>query len=266
VDPALLGSQAARGLLDLVLLLIVQGTLRTPLVAVASSQAPQAIVDGAYVVVVVLIALFMLIRLRALAAPLAERVAWIGLNQLVPTAGFATTTSAVTAFTTRLATTTGGRSTTGTPVSAGRQSVATPSRAEVSSSAPTVLAGPAQGGSEATVAAPPTILAPASAGPESNGEATVLAPPAPTENLAEGRDELVVPPAGVAPPGEATILETPPASPSSGPTPDATIVQTEQEAKPEATETLVDAPAADGTLILPARAAPPATASEDGRK
>lgn len=104
-DTIALGSIASGGVLDLVLLLVIQAIVRVPVVTLIGAFAPPERVDSAFVVLVVVAALAILIHLHHASRPLTERLVWAALNQLVPTAGF-TTPNAATAFATRLSTTT----------------------------------------------------------------------------------------------------------------------------------------------------------------
>ena len=89
LDTPSLGVAIVRGLFDLVLLLILQSMLRPPLVAVVAAYAPTAWVDGGFVGVVVLVVLLMLLGLHRASRPLTEHLVWVGLDRLVPTAGYA---------------------------------------------------------------------------------------------------------------------------------------------------------------------------------
>jgi hypothetical protein len=185
VDAADRGSAIARGLLDLALLLLIQVTLRAPLVGLLSGQVDNALVDGVYVVVVVVLALVILIRLYRSGHPLAEQLTWLALSQIVPTAGFAAT-SVSTTFTTRLATVTS-RPATGPASSA--PSAGPPTPISAAAEAPTLTAEPtvAADALQATLPAPePTILAGSGNGaPADVAEATiprlVVEPPPPPE-------------------------------------------------------------------------------------
>jgi hypothetical protein len=146
----------ARALLDLVFLLIIQAMLRSPLVGVVSGFAPEAWVDGGYVVVVVVIALVLLVLVNRESKPLLERLIWRGLNQVVPTAGFATTRSVAATYSTQLATSTR---------SSHRQPVPAPPQSSPTVDAPT----------QALPVLEPTMLA-----PDAAVAATLLAPAEPT--------------------------------------------------------------------------------------
>jgi hypothetical protein len=77
------------GVVDLVLLLVVQSTLRGPTLALSSAYfVPRNWVEVGFVAVVVLIALLMLVKLYRTAGPVLVPVAWWGLDRVVPTAGF----------------------------------------------------------------------------------------------------------------------------------------------------------------------------------
>ncbi|HUX87002.1 MAG TPA: hypothetical protein VMW65_08370 [Chloroflexota bacterium] len=163
------GRVVARGLLDLVILLLIQAILRPPLVGVLSGVASVALVDGVYVVLVVVLAIAILLGVNRAGRPLAERLTWLGLNQFVPTAGFASS-SATAAFTVRLATTSSRLTTAARASRSESKQVSEPSAA---SAAPTVVASE-------TVAAQPapaveaTVLGPV---PESTAPETTLAEP-----------------------------------------------------------------------------------------
>lgn len=88
VDSPTLGAAIVRGSLDLTLLLLVQSILRRPLVEVAGAFAPKEWVDGAFVVLVVLVALLILFGLRRSGGPLTTYLVQEGLDRLVPTAGY----------------------------------------------------------------------------------------------------------------------------------------------------------------------------------
>jgi hypothetical protein len=172
-DLAERGGAIARGLLDLVLLLLIQATLRPPLVGLLSGTGTPALVDGAYVVVVVALALVILFRLYRSVHPLAEQLTWLALNQIVPTAGFAASSVSAT-FATRLATATSRPATVTAP---------TPPPAEVAAavsaegSAPTIAAEPTIAAADLQSTLPaeqPTILAaPPNHPPVESTEATV---------------------------------------------------------------------------------------------
>jgi hypothetical protein len=77
------------GVVDLVLLLAVQSTLRGPVLALSSAYAvPRTWVEVAFVFVVVLVALLLLVKLYRLAGLVLVPVVWWGLDRVVPTAGF----------------------------------------------------------------------------------------------------------------------------------------------------------------------------------
>ena len=90
VDAPARGGEVIAKLFGLALFLMMQGILRPPLVAVGEEFAPRGLVDGAFVVVVTLVALAMFFGLYRSAKPLVQYLAWVGLDRLVPTAGYAT--------------------------------------------------------------------------------------------------------------------------------------------------------------------------------
>jgi hypothetical protein len=174
-----LGVGIVRGLFDLLLLLIVQGIVRAPLVGVVDAYQPKAIVDGVFVALVVLISLIMLFGLYRKSCPLTEHLVAVGLDRVVPTAGFAA----------------GNLPDTPAPRTITRTSV--PSSASRASSESTVASGVRMPSSDApTIAAAATIAAPAEAtvvDPRSmvaaSSEATIAAPleapPAPSSPVVE---------------------------------------------------------------------------------
>jgi len=147
-DVPALGATIVRGIFDLIVLLIIQGMVRTPLVGVIGAYEPKAMVDGAFVVVVVVIALLIMFALHRTSQPLTEHLVSVGLDRLVPTAGFAAAILPD-APTTR----TGPR--TASPSSASRAAASRTGAAgsrPASADQPTVAAG-----SEGTVAAEATV-------------------------------------------------------------------------------------------------------------
>lgn len=187
-------SRSVTRLLDLVVLLIIQAMLRPPMIGVGKNLLPEAWIDGAYVVLVVLIALFILFSLRRASRPLIERLLWLGLNRVIPTAGFQTSSAAAT-FATRMTTTNASRS-------------ATPSR---SAESPPPAAGADEGTVAAGIGAEATVLAPAIV----TAEDTVLAPSPPAEAGAatmlapaggEGSEETILAPAE--PPEAAVVADS----------------------------------------------------------
>jgi hypothetical protein len=77
------------GVVDLVLLLAVQSTLRGPLLALGTAYGVQRTwLEVGFVFVVVLIALLLLVKLYRVAGPALVPVVWWGLDRVVPTAGF----------------------------------------------------------------------------------------------------------------------------------------------------------------------------------
>ena len=89
-DPAdkLVGAGLAA--LDLVLLLLVQATLRGPVVPLSSDYVEPARADTAFVVVVLALVLVLLVKLYRLAGPVLVLLVWWALDRVVPTAGFLT--------------------------------------------------------------------------------------------------------------------------------------------------------------------------------
>lgn len=192
VDLPALGLAIGSGVFDLMLLLVIQGIIRVPLVDVVSAYQPRAVVDGAFVVLVFVIALVILVGLYRAGKPLTEYLVAVGLDRLIPTAGFAAGDLPEVAPT---------RTMTRPP---------SPARGAVPEGEPTVAAGGRSGAAEApTLAAGATLVAAASAATlvaPSGGEATVLAPAAtPTRQDAAasppivGTDEPTLPESGGAP-------------------------------------------------------------------
>jgi hypothetical protein len=82
-------SQAmVQGVFGLIGLILCQAFIRKPLVVVGRPFAQEAWVDGGFVAVVVLLAIFMLVRLYRSSRPVVEQFVWTGLDDLVPTAGY----------------------------------------------------------------------------------------------------------------------------------------------------------------------------------
>lgn len=182
-DTPALGVAIVGGIFNLVVLFIIQGMIRAPLVRVASAYAPGQWIDGAFVALVVVIALAILFGLYGASRPLTEHLVAVGLDHLVPTAGFAGSDLPNTPAS-RLATrATGPSGTLGQPGQ---------------SAEPTVAASAAP-----TVAAEPTRLA------ESSQAATVLA-----DSEATVAENAPVPPVDssetIAAPLEATVIEQAP--------------------------------------------------------
>jgi hypothetical protein len=128
---------------DLVLLLLVQSTLRQPAVAIAQDFVPRAWADAAFVSVVVLLSLLLLAKLYRTAGPVFVLALWWGLDRVIPTAGFA----------------------------GARPAVVAPQLA-VASAAPTVISPRKSLDAESTVVAPHKIV---------EAEPTVVAPEKPVE-------------------------------------------------------------------------------------
>jgi hypothetical protein len=83
------GVLAVRGLLGLAMLFLIQAMLRPALASASDGYAPRALVDGALVSLVAVVALAMFARLHRLSRPLIAHLCRVGLDALVPTAGFA---------------------------------------------------------------------------------------------------------------------------------------------------------------------------------
>lgn len=196
------GSTTAARLFDIVFLLVIQAIIREPLIGVARAWVPEATADGAYVVLVVLIALVLLMNVRTVSRPLLDYLLWLGLDAAVPTAGFVTSNASET-FTRMTATTTTSRTGTGrrSTTSGRTSSYSTGERTGTDPSGvlPTML----EGSVEATVAAP------------ADGEATVLAPQT-------GAETVYAPD----PPLESTVVERPQEARAA---PDATVVASDAE-------------------------------------
>ena len=162
VDMPALGAAIVRGVFDLAILLVIQGIVRVPLVGVAGAFEPMALVDGVFVALVVIIALFQLFALYGVVQPLTLRLVTVGLDRLVPTAGFSAG-ALPGAPASRTSTGAGsGRTARGES----QPTVAAPSGSDV----PTVAVGATvAAAAEATVMAPPEAVPTAS-------EATVLEP------------------------------------------------------------------------------------------
>lgn len=208
-DTPALGAAIVRGIFNLAILLIVQGIVRTPLVAVVSAYQPKPMVDGIFVVVVVVIALLMLFELYRTSQPLTEYLVTVGLDRVVPTAGFAASDLPETAPTRAMTRTSPSRG----PARTGSEPTVAAGDQGPASEQPTVLA-PSRGvgSSEATVAA---IAAPSA----SSLEATIAAPPsgdssAPTLLEPLPRESPAV--------SEATVLEVAPESSTSA---ESTVVE-----------------------------------------
>jgi hypothetical protein len=187
------------GVVDLVLLLAVQSTLRGPVLALSSAYAvPRTWVEVAFVFVVVLVALLLLVKLYRLAGLVLVPVVWWGLDRVVPTAGFLGSrpalASAPTAVASAPAVSASG------PVAAASAPVAS---ATVASNAPvvepTVAAPQGQEDLEPTVAAAtraeaePTIAAAAAetARTAAEMEPTIAAPPTTAEATVMAQQTVV---------------------------------------------------------------------------
>lgn len=165
-----LGASLVLGLFNLVLLLIVQSLLRPPLVVVGAAYARQSYVDAGLVLFIFLVALLILFRLYSASRPLIEHLVWVGLEQVVPTAGYET------------------RSASPAPRRpAARATVSPPTPAPPAAAVEATVAaqgagvGAAAVAAEATVAADPfaaTSEAPRAGESFATAEETVAAPPA----------------------------------------------------------------------------------------
>jgi hypothetical protein len=85
------GGRLASGLcavLDLIVLLLVQDTIREPLLLVTSSYTSPAWAEGAFTAVVVVLALLILSSAYRTSRPVAAYLTWSAMDRLVPTAGF----------------------------------------------------------------------------------------------------------------------------------------------------------------------------------
>jgi hypothetical protein len=87
-NPGALLARALGTMLNLLLLLLMQNTVRAPAVLIASSYTSVAVADGVFVGLVVLLALVMLSNLYRTSKPVAAYLTWRGLDGVVPTAGF----------------------------------------------------------------------------------------------------------------------------------------------------------------------------------
>lgn len=74
--------------LDLVLILVMQNTVREPLLMLMSAYTSSAWADGGFVVLVLLLALFVLSHIYRTSRPVSAYLAWSVMDRLVPTAGF----------------------------------------------------------------------------------------------------------------------------------------------------------------------------------
>jgi hypothetical protein len=93
-DRGSLLAAALCAIIDLVLLLVMQGTVRAPLLIVTSGYTSPAWADGAFVLVVVILALLVLSHMYQTSKPVAAYLAWSVMDRLVPTAGFLATPTA----------------------------------------------------------------------------------------------------------------------------------------------------------------------------
>jgi len=87
-DRGALLAAALCAVLDLVLILVMQNTVREPLLMLASVYTSLALADAAFVILVVLLALFVLSHMYRTSKPVSAYLAWSVMDRLVPTAGF----------------------------------------------------------------------------------------------------------------------------------------------------------------------------------
>jgi hypothetical protein len=87
-DRGALLAAALCAVVDLVLLLVLQNTVRAPLLLVLDSYISPAWADAAFVVLVVIVALVVLSRMYRTSKPVSAYLAWSVMDRLVPTAGF----------------------------------------------------------------------------------------------------------------------------------------------------------------------------------
>jgi hypothetical protein len=78
----------ALALIDIGLLLLLQNTLRAPVLSIADDHVTRAQANLAYVLVIVLLALVLLVKLSRTGGPVLVLLLWSGLDRVVPTAGF----------------------------------------------------------------------------------------------------------------------------------------------------------------------------------
>jgi hypothetical protein len=178
-DPAAHITAGALGILDIVLLLLVQSALRDPILTLTDHfLIPRTTAESAFVVVVELIAVLMLIKLYRAGAPVLVLLLWWGLDRVVPTAGFLGSRAAAVAS----APTRSSRplsAPVATPVEA---TVATPRSQPEEATVATAASRPEEAtvaaatDQEATVLAEATVVATNRAGDD---EATVLRPETP---------------------------------------------------------------------------------------
>jgi hypothetical protein len=87
-DRGSLLAAALCGVLDLVLILVMQNTVREPLLMLAGVYTSPALADAAFVILVVVVALFVLSHMYRASTPVSAYLAWSVMDRLVPTAGF----------------------------------------------------------------------------------------------------------------------------------------------------------------------------------
>jgi hypothetical protein len=191
-DPAGRVVAGVLGVIDLALLLLLQNTLRGPLLALNEHYgvASRTLADAVFVGVIVVLALVLLMKVWRASGPVLVLLMWWGLDRVVPTVGFV-----------------GARPTLPQAVAVAGTPVGTPppraTPTPVLAPAPTVLeptVASAAGGQEATLPAQPTEHI------AGDHEGTVLAQP--TGHTAAGQEGTVLaqptPPA--APGDDATLL------------------------------------------------------------
>jgi hypothetical protein len=87
-DPQRRAVAGTLALIDVALLLLLQSTLRTPVLSIADDYVDRARANAVYVVLIVLVSLILLVKLYRTGGPVLVLMLWWGLDRLVPTAGF----------------------------------------------------------------------------------------------------------------------------------------------------------------------------------
>ncbi|HEX5414353.1 MAG TPA: hypothetical protein VFZ25_01720 [Chloroflexota bacterium] len=149
------GATTVARLFDIIFLLVIQAIIREPLVGVVKAWVSEPTIDGAYVVLVVLIALVLLINVRTVSRPVLDYLLWLGLDSAVPTAGFGTSNASetftrITGTGTATRTSSGQRSRSAGQTATPSTHATEPTIAAPGALEPTIL----EGSVEATVAAP----------------------------------------------------------------------------------------------------------------
>ena len=190
-DPAGRVVAGVLALIDLALLLLLQNTLRGPLLALNDHYrvVSRTLADAVWVVLVVVLALVLLTKAWRASGPVLVLVMWWGLDRVVPTVGFV-----------------GARPTLPRPVAVAATPVGTP--------APTPSAAPAlvSAGMATPIVLEPTVASAVCSALEvaphtaADNEATVLAPP--TVHTATRQEETVLaqPTVHTPQPDDATVL------------------------------------------------------------